>query len=153
MPMSTNTSSPEAGSSPSAETLQVAVLDDNRHFREAVVNLLRRQPRLVPTALDGQDALMLQESALEFSLVLVDLHLQAVSGLEMIRRLRAAHPQIGIIAMALWPDDVYRCVALAAGADDFLAKSTLTAHLLPAIKRVVASRQEPGRGEPNHDEK
>jgi DNA-binding NarL/FixJ family response regulator len=67
----------------------------------------------------------------------IDLAMPSLSGLETIPRLRAVLPEVGIIALTVLDTNGYREAALAAGANDFVAKASLDTDLLLAIRRVA----------------
>jgi len=120
--------------------ISVLIADDNPTFLRIVTRFLEEQSRktvsVVATARGGEEALA-QAEALRPQVVLIDLNMPGLSGLEAIPRLRRALPDAGIIAVTLLDTDAYRKAALAAGADDFVSKMTLNAELLPAIRRVA----------------
>ena len=120
--------------------ISVLIADDNPTFLRIVTRFLEEQSRktvsVVATARGGEEALA-QAEALRPQVVLIDLNMPGLSGLEAIPRLRRALPDAGIIAVTLLDTDGYRQAALAAGADDFVSKMTLNAELLPAIRRVA----------------
>src|SRR3990172_3418617 len=120
--------------------ISVLIADDNPTFLRIVTRFLEEQSRktvsVVATARGGEEALA-QAEALRPQVVLIDLNMPGLSGLEAIPRLRRALPDAGIIAVTLLDTDAYRKAALAAGADDFVPKMTLNAELLPAIRRVA----------------
>ena len=120
--------------------ISVLIADDNPTFLRIVTRFLEEQSRktvsVVATAHGGEEALI-QAEALRPQVVLIDLNMPGLSGLEAIPRLRRALPDAGIIAVTLLDTDGYRQAALAAGADDFVSKMTLNTELLPAIRRVA----------------
>ena len=120
--------------------ISVLIADDNPTFLRIVARFLEEQSRetvsVVATARGGEEALI-QAEALRPQVVLIDLKMPGLSGLEAIPRLRRALPDARIIAVTLLDTDAYRQAALAAGADDFVPKTTLNAELLPAIRRVA----------------
>ena len=120
--------------------ISVLIADDNPTFLRIVTRFLEEQSRktvsVVATARGGEEALA-QAEALRPQVVLIDLNMPGLSGLEAIPRLRRALPDAGIIAVTLLDTDGYRQAALAAGADDFVSKMTLNTDLLPAIRRVA----------------
>ena len=120
--------------------ISVLIADDNPTFLRIVTRFLEEQSRktvsVVATARGGEEALA-QAEALRPQVVLIDLNMPGLSGLEAIPRLRRALPDAGIIAVTLLDTDGYRQAALAAGADDFVSKMTLNTELLPAIHRVA----------------
>ena len=127
--------------------ISVLLVDDHETFLRVATEFLQRHDELtlVGAARGGKEALA-QAQDLRPQVILVDLNMPGLSGLETIPLLRAMLPEAGIIALTLLDAKVYRQAALAAGADDFVPKPNLSTHLLPAIRRVVQtgqSEQEP----------
>ena len=120
------------------DPIRVLFVDNYPIFLRAATDFLEQYDELVVvgTASSGEEAIA-QAEELRPQVILIDLRLPGMSGLEAIPRLRAMLPEAGIIAMNLYDVDVYREAALAAGADEFLVKKALVTELLPAIRRVV----------------
>jgi len=114
------------------------LVDDSPILLRSVTDFLEQYDELVVvgTASSGEEALA-QAEELRPQVILIDLRMPGMGGLEAIPRLRAMLPGAGIIAMTLHDVDVYREAALAAGADEFLVKKALGTELLPAIRRVA----------------
>ena len=130
-----------------APKVRVLLVDDHEAFLHVATEFLQRHDELtvVGAARGGEEALT-QAQDLRPQVILVDLNMPGLSGLETIPRLRAMLPEVGIIALTLLDPKAYRQAALAAGADDFVLKANLSTHLLPSIRRVVQtgqSEQEP----------
>jgi DNA-binding NarL/FixJ family response regulator len=124
------------------ELVSVLLVDDNRLFLRLVVRFLQEQcaaeVTVVGVAHNGYEALS-QAQALQPQVVLLDLAIPDLSGLEVIPRLRVILPAVAIIVLTGQKAKAYRQAALTAGADDFVSKATLTADLLPAIRRSQAA--------------
>ena len=118
--------------------VRVMLVDDSPILLRSVTDFLEQYDELVVvgTASSGEEALA-QAEELRPQVILIDLRMPGMGGLEAIPRLRAMLPGAGIIAMTLHDVDVYREAALAAGADEFLVKKALGTELLPAIRRVA----------------
>ena len=118
--------------------IRVLLVDDHEAFLRVATEFLQRHEDLVVvgTARGGKEALA-QAQELRPEVILVDLNMPGMNGMETIPRLRVMLPQAGIIALTLLDVNTYRRPALAAGADDFVAKANLTTDLLPAIRRVM----------------
>jgi two-component system sensor histidine kinase/response regulator len=125
--------------------LRILVAEDNEFNREVLEHLLGHRGHSVAMAKDGREALaMLGREA--FDLMLVDIHMPGLDGLEVVRRVReeehragrsAGLPVIALTAMSR-PGD--RDLCLAAGMDDYLTKPLRAAELWAAIGRVMADR-------------
>jgi DNA-binding NarL/FixJ family response regulator len=121
--------------------ITLLLVDDNRAFLRVADLFLRGQVdvAVVGAANDGEEALA-KARELRPQVVLVDLAMPRLPGLEVISRLRDLMPEVGIVALTLLDTEAYRQAALARGADAFVGKATLTTDLLPAIRRVGALR-------------
>ncbi len=124
--------------------MSILLVDDNPTFLRILKRYLVEQGEseveVVATAEGGTEALSKAET-LKPELVLLDLAMPDLHGLEVIPRLRRLLPESGIIALPLMSPESYRERALAAGADEFVTKATLDTDLLPAIRRVGGSRR------------
>ncbi len=74
-------------------------------------------------------------------MILLDLRMPGLSGIDVLPDLRKAVAEAGLIAMSLIEATPYRRAALAAGADEFICKDKIDTDLLPAIRRVAYARQ------------
>lgn len=122
--------------------ISVLLVDDNPTFLRIVERYLQAAEEIeVVGAVEGGDDALALVHRLKPDVVLTDLAMPKVSGMETILRMRAAWPKMGIIALTLLDTAGYRQAALTAGADDFVAKDTLNTQLLPTIQRVVKAKQ------------
>ena len=122
--------------------ISVLLVDDNPSFLRIVMRFLQgyEDVVVVGAASEGQKVLA-QAQDLKPDIVLIDLYMPSIPGLEVISCLRTALPEVGIIALTLLDSDGYRQAALAAGADDFVPKVTLNTDLLPAIRRLMQANR------------
>ncbi len=119
-------------------TVSVLLVDDNPIFLHCAKRFLqkRRDVIVVGTVSGGKWAVDLAQN-LKPDVALIDLSMSDLPGLELIPLLRAALPEIGIIALTLLDTDDYRNAALAAGADGFVSKNTMNTDLMPTIQRIA----------------
>jgi DNA-binding NarL/FixJ family response regulator len=117
--------------------ISVLLVDDNPAFLRIATRFLQQHDDLtvVGAASGGQEALTLAQD-LQPDIVVIDLAMPGLNGLEAIPRLRAMLPEVGIIALTVLDTNSYREAALAAGANDFVAKVSLDTDLLLAIRRL-----------------
>lgn len=104
---------------------KILIVDDARFFRELILDLLANQSLELTTANCGEDAWSLLQSA-TYSLLIIDVNLPDISGLELIRRIRQeprlkAVPILCISGVYRQDDDARQ--AFVAGADDYMTKS------------------------------
>jgi DNA-binding NarL/FixJ family response regulator len=122
--------------------VSVLLVDDSPFFRRLAARFLEAcdDVDLLGTA-DGGEGALAQAQALWPQVVLLDLAMPGMSGLEVIPLLRRILPQVGIVVLTMQDSDGYREAAFAAGADDFVPKSVMNTTLLPAIRRVAQARE------------
>ncbi len=120
--------------------ISVLLVDDNPTFLRILTRFLSEHDEVivVGTAGDGEEALAMA-GTLHPEVILLDLAMPGLSGLETIPRLRSMVPHAGIIALTVLDTNGYREAASAAGADDFVCKANLAGDLVPAIGRVIQS--------------
>jgi DNA-binding NarL/FixJ family response regulator len=118
--------------------ISVLLVDDNPAFLRIATRFLQKHDDtvVIGTADGGEEALALAQD-LQPDIVLVDLAMPGVSGLDTIPRLRAILPKVGIIALTVLDTNSYLQAAIEAGANDFVPKASLNTDLLPAIRRVA----------------
>lgn len=122
--------------------ISIVLITDHAALSTNVEYFLKLQPQLAVVAIasDGELGLA-QAQRLRPDITLIDLELAGFTGLETIRRLRASLPAMGIIALSLGDQDVYRRAALRAGADDFVSKTRIIEELPAVIQQVGQTRQ------------
>ena len=121
----------------------VLLMDDNLTFLRIVTRFLDAHDDVivVGTVCKGENAITLIRD-MEPDIVLIDIAMpNLLDGLKFIPRLRAALPDVGIIALTLLGTGGFRQAALDAGVDDFVPKAAMGADLLSAIRRVRQTSQ------------
>lgn len=108
-------------------TKRILVVDDSESIRTAARNALNCQPGIVicGEAIDGLDALDKADKLCP-DLIILDLSMPGMNGLETARRLRAITCRVPIILYTLYADDVRLEVARAAGINAVVSKSNLS---------------------------
>ena len=78
-----------------------------------------------------------------FELLILDLGLPEIDGLEVCRRIRADHPDLAVLMLTARTDEVDFVVGLDAGADDYVGKPFRLAELLARVRALLRRRQTP----------
>ncbi len=114
--------------------IRTLLMDDHATFLDELVHLLEedREMDVVGRAASGEDAVE-QAIALRPDLVLMDLAMPGMGGLEATRRLKAEHDAPRVIMLSLHEHPMYRTAARDAGVNGFVSKSKLGTALLPMI--------------------
>jgi DNA-binding NarL/FixJ family response regulator len=120
------------------DKIRIILVDDHPPFLKMAVSFLSDHENLivVGTAQNGLEALIQATNHLP-DIVLLDVNMPVLGGIETIPYLRQILPEAGIIILSFQNADSYREAALLAGADDYIPKDTLSYALIPAILRVL----------------
>ncbi|MFW2334555.1 response regulator transcription factor [Ilumatobacter sp.] len=116
-------------------TTRVLVVDDEPTVREVVVGYLRRDGHEVSEAEDGPSALALLEGG-EFDLVVLDMMLPGVNGLDILRSIRAKG-DMPVIMLTARAEESDRVAGLELGADDYVVKPFSPRELAARVNGVL----------------
>jgi two-component system, NarL family, response regulator NreC len=131
--------SPAAAPAADPGKRRILIVDDHPIVRHGIAQLLNAQPDLVCAAEadDADDALrILREQS--FDLLIVDITMPGLSGLDLIRRVRTRDQKTPILVLSMHEEAIYAERALAAGARGFLMKQEATEKLVAAARKLLA---------------
>ncbi len=120
------------------DILRILIADDQAISRSGLRTLLQSDPNveILGEAANGAEVIALAES-LHPDVILMDLRMPLVNGIEATRRIHRAQPHIGILVVTIFDDDTSVFPAIRAGARGYLLKDADQVELLRAI-RIVA---------------
>ncbi len=121
------------------EPIRILLVDDQRLMREGLRTLLELEPDLevVGEAGDGETALEAC-AALQPDVVLMDIRMPGMDGVEATRRMRERWPETRVIILTTFDDDAYVFEGLRAGALGYLLKDVSGEELAEAVRTVAA---------------
>jgi DNA-binding NarL/FixJ family response regulator len=121
--------------------VRVLLADDQGLVREGLMTLLAAQAGIEPvaTAADGEEAVALCDRHRP-DVVLMDLRMPRLDGVEATRRIRAAHPRTEIVVLTTYADDDSILAALQAGARGYLTKDAGAAEIARAVQAAAAGQ-------------
>ena len=119
------------------EPLRVLIADDHPLFRKGMRALLTATPgtEVVGEATTGQEAIELA-AALQPDVILMDLQMPGINGIEATRQILHTSPNIRILVVTLFEDDASIFTALRAGARGYILKDAQEEEMLRAIRAV-----------------
>lgn len=121
--------------------IRVLIADDHTLVRESLVGLLQSDPgvQVVAQAADGMQALE-RAMATRPDVVVTDLSMPGLNGVEVVRRLCEALPDARVLVLTMHQEDEYVLQAVRAGASGYLVKDSAAAELLAAVHSLHAGR-------------
>ncbi len=125
----------------------ILVVDDEARIREVVQYALTREGFRVSTVDDGAAALDTLERG-EFDLVVLDVMLPGMDGLELCRRVRAASSSVPILFLSARNDEIDRVLGLELGGDAYLTKPFSPRELVAQVKALLRRAQADAPEEP-----
>ena len=126
-----------------ASAVRVLIADDHALFRDGLSRLVAREPDLevVGQASDGLEAIELTRNLVP-DVILMDVNMPGIGGIEATQRIHAELPQIRIIGLSMHTDHEHVQAMWKAGAVDYKTKACPASELLQAIRNCV---KEAGR--------
>jgi DNA-binding NarL/FixJ family response regulator len=120
--------------------IRVLIADDHMLIRSGLVEMLAgSEVEVVGTAATGKQAMQLAEK-LKPDVVLLDVRLPEIDGLEVLDRIHQRLPQTKVIILTNYDNPTYMARAAALGASDFLLKSVSREELLAAIRAAAGGQ-------------
>jgi len=122
--------------------ITIVLADDHRIVRQGLRALLEAEPdfRLIGEAGDGREAIRLVER-LNPNVLILDLMMPGLSGLEVTHQVSQQWPQTRIIVLSMYAQDAYVAEALKNGALGYVLKGCTADNLMKAVREVAAGRR------------
>lgn len=123
---------------PDCRPIRVIVVDDHPVVREGLLAMLSRDPgiEVVGEAGSGEEAIELT-TRLQPDIVLTDIRMPGMSGIEITERIKASQPGVAVIVLTMYDSGMYVVEALRAGAAGYLVKDSTREFLCNAIHTVM----------------
>lgn len=119
--------------------IRIFLADDHAIVRQGLRRLIEQQADMIVVgeAGDGR-AVLLAEGRETWDLLILDLSLPKVNGMEVMQRLRAELPRLRIVVLSMYPEDQYGLRLIQQGAAAYLSKDLDATDLLQALRVVAA---------------
>lgn len=117
---------------------RVLLVDDQEDVLSSLKMILETEPGLcvVGVAKNGFEALHQAEKLLP-QVVIMDVKMPRMDGLEATRQIKNAHPEMNVILLSMYENEEFMQAGKEAGASHYFLKGASTAHLVDAIKALV----------------
>lgn len=124
-------------------TLRILLVDDHAIVRQGVRQLLLNHAvaREVVEADSGVQALASLDSDHPFDVVLLDISLPDMNGVEVLKRMKRRAPRTPVMMFSMFREDQYAVRSLKAGAAGYLSKAVTAPQMIEAIRQVAAGRK------------
>jgi len=121
--------------------IRLMLVDDHEFLRMGVRAAFELEPdiHIVGEASNGAEAVA-KIAVLDPHVVLMDVRMEKMSGIEACREIKNTHPDIAVLMITSYPDDEAVTASLIAGASGYLLKNTSRAELLKAVREVAAGK-------------
>lgn len=119
--------------------MKVLICDDHKIVRVGIKYLLEQMPEVkeIEEAENGNDAISILRHK-NFDLVLLDISLPGISGLEVLQQIKINWHHINVLVLSMHPQEQYAIRALKLGASGYLTKDTASEELLVAVRKIAA---------------
>jgi DNA-binding NarL/FixJ family response regulator len=121
--------------------MKVIICDDQSIVREGLAMLLKLEPdiQIIGMADDGAAAIEMVEKGRP-DVVLMDLKMPVVNGVEATRQIRSKYPEVRVLVLTTYDDEQWVFDAINAGASGYLLKDTPRDELVRAVRGTVAGK-------------
>ena len=120
----------------------IIIADDHAIFRKGIIELLLTEFTSIEIheAVNGKDLLDKIDNAV-WDLILLDISMPVLNGIETLKQIRAAGTKVPIIMLSSQPEDQFAIQVLKEGASGFVHKSKVSEELIIAIRIVLSGKK------------
>lgn len=116
--------------------VKILIVDDERNIRLTIRRCLESEEMLIDDAINGEEALVKLEAS-SYDLLLLDLKLPGMNGMEVLKQVRKAYPALKVVIISAHGTIQTAVEALKAGAADFIEKPFTPVELRELVQAVL----------------
>lgn len=121
---------------------KIILADDHSFIRLGLIQILKDEyPGAEIKEVDDGETLVKEVLKGNFDLVISDLDMNGRSGLDALEQIKAIYPDLPVLILSIYPEELYAIRALKAGASGYLNKNSAPEELVKAIQRIVLGKK------------
>jgi DNA-binding NarL/FixJ family response regulator len=122
--------------------MKVLVADDHSIVRKGLIQLIEEMPEVsqIDESEDGSEVIEKVKSN-QYDLLILDLSMPKKNGLDVLKDLKILNPNLNILVLSTYPEELFASRSLKAGASGYLTKNSAPEELVNAIRKVSAGRK------------
>ena len=120
------------------QSSRILIVEDDNKMREALMQIMAREKYEVTTAASGEEALKIFKNQ-HFDLVISDLKLPGIDGMEVLNAIHAFRPETGIIIITAYDDPANRLVGKLQGVHSYLIKPFSADEIERTVSQAISS--------------
>ncbi len=121
---------------------KIILADDHSFIRVGLIQILKDEyPTIEITEVEDGESLINEVSKNDFDLVISDLDMPGRSGLEALIQIKLIKPELPVLILSIYSEDLYAVRVLKAGASGYLNKNAAPYELITAIQRIALGRK------------
>lgn len=119
--------------------MRILIADDHAIMREGLRHILVETPEIeiAGEAANGREVIEIVDRG-DVDLVLLDISMPGMNGLEVLRILKKHHPRLPVLILSMYPEEQYAIRSLRAGAAGYLTKEGASEELIAAVRKVAS---------------
>ena len=125
---------------------RILIIDDELHVCTGCKRMLESEGYDVAYALSGAKGLEMIEQD-EFNLVITDLKMADIDGINMIKTIKTRHPETPVMMITGYASYITAVEAMKLGAEGYLAKQFDPAEIIGTVRKILQKKREPGAAE------
>jgi two-component system, NarL family, invasion response regulator UvrY len=121
---------------------RIILADDHSFIRLGIIQILKDEyPDINITEVNNGESLIKEVSVNDYDLVISDLDMPGRSGLEALTQIKLLKPDLPVLILSIYAEDLYAVRVLKAGASGFMNKNAAPYDLITAIQRILSGRK------------
>jgi DNA-binding NarL/FixJ family response regulator len=118
------------------------IADDHSLIRKGLTQILKEEyPSATITEVDNGESLVKEITFKQFDLVISDLDMPGRSGLEALEQIKLLKPELPVLVLSMYSEDLYAVRVLKAGAAGYMNKNAAADDLITAVRRILTGRK------------